>query len=122
MRGISTYKTVSLESSDQRKLVLLCFEALIRRQDAASVAFDEKRYMDAVECLRIAREIYSELLVALDHESAPEMSGQLASLYDFCIRELAMAGQDMKNDRLVNTLRVTHELYEGFKGAFDGEQ
>ena len=122
MRGISTYRTISLESSDQRKLVLLCFEALIRRQDAASVAFDEKRYMDAVECLRISREIYSELLVALDHESAPDMSGQLASLYDYCIRELAMAGQDMKSDRLVDTLRVTHELYEGVRGAFDGGQ
>ena len=121
MRGISTYKSVSLESSDQRKLVLLCFEALIRRQDEAATAFDEKRYIDAIESLRIAREIYSELLVALDHESAPEMSGQLASLYDFCIRELAMAGQDMKGDRIVNTLRVTHELYQGFKSAFDSD-
>ena len=122
MRGISAYKSVSLESSDQRKLVLLCFEALIRRQDEATVAFDENRYLDAVEALRVAREIYSELLVSLDHEAAPEMSGQLASLYDFCIRELAMAGQDMSNERIPNTLRVTTELYEGFKAAFDANE
>ncbi len=121
MRGIAAYQSVSLESSDQRKLVVMCFEALIRRQKAAIEAYDEKKYLDGTEHLRISREIYCELLVGLDHEAAPEMTSNLAGLYHFCIRELAMAGHETSGERVVETLRVTEELYKGFKAAFASE-
>ena len=120
MRGISAYKNVSLESSDQRKLVVMCFEALVRRQTAAIEAIDGGKHRDAVEHLRIAREIFGELLLGLDHESAPEMTSNLGSLYHFCIRELAMAGQDDGSKRLQETLQITKQLHEGFDAAFSG--
>ena len=78
MRGIAAYKSVSLESSDQRKLVVMCFEALIRRQKAAIEAFEAKKFIDGTEHVRISREIYCELLIGLDHEAAPEMTTNLA--------------------------------------------
>ena len=121
MRGIAAYKNVSLESSDQRKLVVMCFEALIRRHKEASEAHAEGQYLKAAEALRIAREIYCELLVGLDHDAAPDMTSNLAGLYHYCIRELTQAGHNRDGDHLENSLVVTKRLYNGFKEAFASE-
>lgn len=121
MRGIAAYKNVSLQSSDQRKLVVMCFEALIRRQTAAQDAYESSQFVEGTEHLRIAREIFAELLIGLDHEAAPEMASNLGGLYHFCIRELAMAGHETSGARIVECLKITNELYEGFKTAFGAE-
>jgi len=118
MRGIAAYKSVSLESSDQRKLVVMCFEALIRRQNEAIEAFEQKQYLKGIEALRVAREIYCELLVGLDHQAAPDMTTNLAGLYHYCIRELTQGGHQSCGEHVQNALTVTQQLYDGFKGAF----
>ena len=118
MRGISAYKSVSLESSDQRKLVVMCFEALIRRQKEALKAFEDKEFVKGAESLRIAREIYCELLMGLDHDAAPEMTTNLAGLYHYCIRELTQGGHNTDGEHVSNSLQVTEDLYQGFKAAF----
>jgi len=120
MRGISAYQNVSLESSDQRKLVVMCFEALLRRQTAAIEAIDSGKHREASEHMRVAREIFGELLLGLDHEAAPEMSTNLGGLYHFCIQELAKVGQDDGSERLQETLQITKQLHEGFATAFNG--
>jgi flagellar biosynthetic protein FliS len=118
MRGIAAYKSVSLESSDQRKLVVMCFEALIRRQKAAIEAFEAKKFIDGTEHVRISREIYCELLIGLDHEAAPEMTTNLAGLYHYCIRELTVAGHESTSEHIETSLVVTQQLYDGFQAAF----
>ena len=118
MRGIAAYKSVSLESSDQRKLVVMCFEALIRRHKEAIEAFEQKQFLKGNEALRISREIYCELLVGLDHQAAPDMTTNLAGLYHYCIRELTQAGHSSDGDSVQNSLTVTEQLYDGFKAAF----
>jgi len=119
MRGIASYKNVALESSDQRKLVVMCFEALIRRQEQAKENLNNGKFVAANEDLRICREIFCELLLALDEDPAPDLTASLAQLYDFCIRELVYAGNEHNPARLEGTLRVTRILYDGFKAAFD---
>ena len=121
MRGIAAYKNVSLESSDQRKLVVMCFEALIRRHKQAKAAQNAGKYVKAAEDLRVAREIYCELLVGLDHDAAPEMTTNLAGLYHYCIRELTQAGHNTDGEHIENSLVVTERLCRGFQEAFGVE-
>lgn len=118
MRGIAAYKSVSLESSDQRELVVMCFEALIRRHKAAIDCFEKKEFINGVEHVRISREILCELLLGLDHEAAPDMTSNLASLYHYCIRELTKAGHATTGEHVQISLGVVEELYGGFKSAF----
>ena len=118
MRGIAAYKSVSLESSDQRELVVMCFEALIRRHKAAIECFENKEFMNGVEHVRISREILCELLLGLDHDAAPDMTSNLASLYHYCVRELTKAGHDTSGEHVRTSLGVVEELYGGFKSAF----
>lgn len=120
MRGIASYKNVALESSDQRQLVVMCFEALIRRQEQAREQLAAGKFVAANEDLRVAREIFCELLLALDEDPAPELTGSLAQLYDFCIRELVRAGAEHEPTAIDGSLRVTRILHEGFKAAFEG--
>ena len=122
MRGIAAYKNVSLQSSDLRKLVVMCFEALIRRQTSALEAYKAGQFVEGTEHLRIVREIFAELLIGLDYDAAPEMSSNLGGLYHFCIRELAMAGHESSGERIVECLKITKELYEGFSVAFGSEE
>ena len=121
MRGIAAYKSVSLESSDQRELVVMCFEALIRRHKSAVECFENKRFIDGVEHVRISREILCELLIGLDHDAAPDMTTNLAGLYHYCIRELTLAGHETTSEHVTNSLTVVEELYTGFKAAFSEE-
>ena len=122
MRGIAAYKNVSLESSDQRELVIMCFEALLKRHNAAVECFDSKKFIDGVEHVRIAREILSELLLGLDHEAAPELTSSLAGLYHYCILELTKAGNAMTEEHVANSNVVVEQLYNGFKTAFSDGQ
>ena len=78
MRGIASYKSVAMESSDQRKLVVMCFEALIRRQEQAKQDLEDQKFVDANEHLRVSREIYCELLLALDEEPSPDLTANRA--------------------------------------------
>jgi flagellar protein FliS len=119
MRGIASYKSVALESSDQRQLVVLCFETLIRRQEQAKKNFKTGKFVAGNEDLRICREIICELLLALDEAPSPDLTSNLAQLYDYCIRELVQAGTSHDVARIDGSLKVTRILHEGFKAAFE---
>lgn len=119
MRGIASYKSVALESSDQRQLVVLCFETLIRRHGQAKENFDTGKFIAGNEDLRVCREIICELLLALDEGPSPDLTSNLAQLYDYCIRELVQAGAAHDVSRIDSSLSVVRILHEGFKAAFE---
>ena len=81
-------------------------------------AFEDKEFVKGAEALRIAREIFCELLMGLDHEAAPDMTSNLAGLYHYCIRELTQGGHNTDGEYVANPLQVTEDLYQGFKSAF----
>ena len=117
MRGIAAYKSVSLESSDQRELVVMCFEALIRRHKAAIDCFEKKEFINGVEHVRISREILCELLLGLDHDAAPDMTSNLASFTTTAF-VVTKAGHETSGEHVRTSLGVVEELYGGFKSAF----
>lgn len=118
MYGIHEYKNVSLTSSSNQELVVLLFEAAERHQRAAIEAFDQGRVSVGREKLRLAREIFGELLASLDHEVAPELSGNLARLYMWIISRLARGGFESRSSSVVESLRITVTMRETWSEAF----
>jgi flagellar protein FliS len=116
--GINEYKNVGLNSASNRELVVLLFEAAERHQRSAIEALDEGRLIDGREKLRLTREIFGELLAALDHEVAPEMSANLARLYLWIISRLARGGFENKSTAIHESLRVTTTMRETWVEAF----
>ena len=57
-------------------------------------------------------------MVALDHESAPELSANLSRLYTWVIGEIGRAGLEKDPDSHRWTLKVTQNLLDGWVEAF----
>ena len=72
--------------------------------------------------LRRVRDIFGELMVALDHTVAPELSNNLARLYTWLIAELGRAGMERSPERLDDTIAVTQNLLDGWSQAFRNDE
>lgn len=117
-RGVAEYKNVNLGSASKEELVAMLLEAATRAQYQAQECFRAGRGNQGREHLRLTREIVGELLVSLDFEAAPEMSGNLGRLYSWMLRELGRAGLERDADRLDATIAVTRNLLDGWVSAF----
>ena len=117
MRGIAEYHSVSLESASNEQLVVMLYEAAVRHQQIALEALEDGDFEDGRHHLRRCRDIFGELLVALDYDTAPELASNLARLYRWLITELGHAGFDRNAATIKGTLRVTRNLLGGWSEA-----
>ncbi len=119
MRGLQQYKTTALETAPSETLLLLLLETALERLDQAIEAMEQGNHKVAREHLAFARSAYSELIISLDHEVAPQLSAQLNRLYLWCIRELAKAGstQDLEKARGVH--RITASMLQTWTEAVE---
>jgi flagellar protein FliS len=60
-----------------------------------------------------------ELNSTLDHKAAPEIAGQLSSLYEFCTSQLLKANMDNDVKALDNVIQILNTLYDGWVAAVD---
>jgi flagellar biosynthetic protein FliS len=118
MRGPNTYASVSQMSSSPEQLTILLFERAIKAQIIAIDCLEDGDRTSAMSEIRRCREIFIALAGALDHEVAPELSGNLHRLYLWGVRELIKAGRDGDATLIEPTLEMTEELYEAMKVAF----
>lgn len=121
-RGIAEYQAVNLGSAPKEELVIMLYEAAVRYQIYARTAFQRGQDADARNHLRRVRDIFGELMIALDHAVAPELSGNLSRLYTWLIAEIGRAGMERSTARLDDTLAVTQNLLDGWTQAFRPEQ
>ena len=117
MRGVAEYKTVSLESATNEQLVVMLFEAAVRHQYAAQADLSANDISSMQAHLAKTRKIFSEVLVALDHESAPDLCASLASLYKWVITELSKIGSSKDADALDGVIRVTENILDAWQKA-----
>ncbi len=121
-RGIAEYQAVNLGSASKEELVVMLYEAAVRYQIYAKTALEKGAERDARNHLRRVRDIFGELMIALDHTVAPELSGNLARLYTWLIAELGRAGLELAPARIDDTLSVTQNLLDGWTQAFRHEE
>lgn len=121
LRGIAEYKAVNLGSASKEELVVMLHEAAVRYQVYARGALEKGAVADARSHLRRVRDIFGELMIALDHNVAPELSSNLSRLYAWLISELARAGLERSTARVDDTLAVTQNLLDGWQQAFRPE-
>jgi flagellar biosynthetic protein FliS len=119
MRGIAAYKQTRIATASPAHLVMMLFQEGVHRLTRAIQTLDdgEAWRKDVIH----VREIYLELLNALDFTVAPELCANLARLYRWCIDELVAVGRDRSEPRLRGVLRVTTTLLEGWENVARGE-
>lgn len=120
MRGIAAYKQSRVESASPAQIVMMLFQEAVHRLTRALATLEEEPTSWRKD-LHHVREIYLELLGALDAQAAPEMCAKLSGLYQWCLQELIEAGRTGDPEPIRNVLRVTTTLLEGWQVVARGE-
>ena len=111
------YRESELMSATPGQLVVMLFDKILLTIRRARVAIEGRNIEERCENVCKAHEMITELRVTLDHEAAPEMSGQLDALYAFMLQELAAANRLQDVKKLDVVLHMASELRAAFSGA-----
>lgn len=122
MKGIKAYRKSTIKTSSNEDLVLRLFEAAIGSMWEGFELLEENNKVDAIEPLQHARNIFSELMLSLNHQEGGDLTGQLHQLYLFLIKEVSRSGFEGDASRLQGAIRVAENLHNGFQVAFNGEE
>ncbi len=118
-KAAAAYRRTHVASSPGRIL-----EALLRRLrrdlEDAKGAIEVKDFAGKGKAISHALAILGELDAALDHASAPELCGSLASLYGFVEQRLVAASARMDPGLIDEAGRVLSTLEEAFCAALSG--
>jgi flagellar secretion chaperone FliS len=117
---IKNYQKTNVETADNLKLVIMCYDVAIRDLEDAK-KLHESRSMDAAyQKIHHAQNIITELLIALDYERGGEIAQNLSRLYNFVVRQLVgiNSRQDTAMyDHLIHILSELKSAWEQVRQA-----
>ncbi len=116
MRGIAAYQKTRKDTASPMQIVLMLFQTAVKRLDAATDASRVGK-PDWIADLHHVREIYLELLSALDESAAPELVPTLRNLYQWSISQLIAAGRERSVEPVQAVLKTTTSLMEAWQHA-----
>jgi flagellar secretion chaperone FliS len=111
------YTQVRNSTSTPGELLLALYDGLFRFLNGAKACMENKQMPRARELLSKCHAILSELTIALDHDVAPELCGQLEGLYGFCIDRVQMASRKSNPAAIDEVTRVLTPLREAWVAA-----
>ncbi len=120
MKGLAAYRSNRVYSAPNEQLMVMLFETAIHRlQRAREAMLSQHRgaRVEWLEDLALVRSIYMELLAALDPETAPELTRNLAATYAWVVRRLSEVGKSGDPAAVDSLIRVTDTLLGAFAGA-----
>jgi flagellar protein FliS len=108
------YTLVRNATSTPGELLLALYDGLFRFLNGAKACMENKQLPRARELLSKCHAIISELMIALDHDVAPELCGRLESLYQFCIDRIQTASRKCELTAIDEVTRVLTPLREAW--------
>jgi flagellar secretion chaperone FliS len=111
------YTQVRNATSTPGELLLALYDGLFRFLNGAKACIENKQLPRARELLSKSHAILSELTIALDHDVAPELCGQLEGLYGFCIDRIQVASRKADTLAIDEVTRVLTPLREAWNLA-----
>ncbi|HEY3253982.1 MAG TPA: flagellar export chaperone FliS [Polyangiaceae bacterium] len=108
------YTQVRNTTSTPGELLLALYDGLFRFLNGAKACIENKQLARARELLSKSHAILSELTIALDHDVAPELCGQLDGLYGFCIDRVQVASRKADTVAIDEVTRVLTPLREAW--------
>jgi len=115
MSGLNAYREHAVTTQSQGQLVVMLYEGAIKFLRQAVAAMQAEDYVEKGRLINKAVDIINELNVALDFESAEDISGSLRSLYQFMIRHLYQANLQNDSERIQDVIGLLEELNEGWR-------
>ena len=113
-KAADRYKEVRANTATPGELLLALYDGLFRFINSARVCFENNQAARGREFVGKAHAVVSELLLALDHAAAPELCGNLASVYDFALSRLSDANRHAQTKPLDEVARALTPLREAW--------
>lgn len=111
------YLKTTVETASQPQLLLMLFDAALKKLRMARKAIEENNVESSHNELIKAQKIFSELMVALDFEIGGELAHQLFAIYDFVYRQLVQANIRREVKLIDGILPIVEDLREGWTKA-----
>lgn len=112
-----SYLEMEVTTATPQKRQLMLIEGAIRFIERARRHWKSEQDDQASQCLSRAQRIIAELLAALNHDVAPELTQRVASLYVFVFRALLDAHLRREEKKLDEALRVLEPQREAWEGV-----
>ena len=117
MTAYATYQGAEILSSSPEQLILMLYRRLLGHLRQGAECLDADDIQGKGEHFEKASAIIYELAASLDHEVGGELSGQLAALYAFFIREIASSSLARDRKRLDRVITMISQLHESWVDA-----
>lgn len=117
MKGIVSYRQLSVASAPPERVLIMLYQCALLRMECAVLAIEEGKEVDAMRDLHHARAVICELMTSLDFDTSPDLCTNLESLYHWSLRQLVQAGRDVDATPVREVLHVMSVLLEGWQEA-----
>jgi len=116
-QGYSAYKSANVDTADQGKLILICYDVAIKHCKLAIEKFDDKTLIEErTKHLFKVQDAISELLSALKMDVG-EIAVNLYKLYDYMLRSIVEASIKHKKEKVVEILGYLEDLRSAWAEA-----
>jgi flagellar protein FliS len=113
---LKEYQANSVGTADQKQLIVMLYEGILRFISAAESNMASFRTYDkANNNILRAQDIFTELMVSLNLEQGGEIAQNLFNLYAYCKAQLLEANVQKKPELLKPVKKITAELLEAWK-------
>lgn len=113
------YLKTKVETASQPQLLVMLFDAAVKKLHAARKGIENKNIEEAHNNLVKVQRIFSELMVALDFDIGGELAKQLFAIYEFIYRRLVDANIQQDAAVIDEVMPIIQQLREGWTAAVE---
>lgn len=114
-RYSQAYQKAAVNTTDQRKLILMLYDGAIRFLTAAAARINKGDHYEAHKNLVKGKSIIAELLASLNLEQGGDIAGNLQRLYTYMFNELIEANVNKDVARITQVITLLKELRVGWQ-------
>jgi len=116
-QGYDAYKSANVDTADQGKLILICYDVAIKHCKLALEKFDDRKLLEErTKHLFKVQDAITELLSALKMDVG-EIALNLYRLYDYMLRSIVEASIKHKKEKVAEVLRYLEDLRSAWAEA-----
>jgi len=112
----SVYANTNVQTADQKTLIVMMYDGLIRFLNKAIVKIEAREIEAAHNYLVRSREIVAELLATLRPEKAGEVGENLKRLYVYTFNRIVEANLYKDPQMVREVIRIVSTLRDGWAG------
>lgn len=117
--ALNTYKTANVATTDQGKLILICYDVAIKSCQFAREHTENKQHAERAKKIYKAQDAITELMVSLNMEKGGEIAKRLFALYDYFNWRLSEANIKQSVIMIDEVLRHLRSLREAWVIAIE---